>query len=70
MESYFPGFPPEGLRFFRQLKRNNNREWFRAHKDIYEQKVKLPKLLPFIIEHFRAIMPFIRFLNAPFQEAS
>ncbi len=38
----FGGFPPETLRFLRQLKRNNNREWFLAHKSIYEQKVKAP----------------------------
>jgi uncharacterized protein (TIGR02453 family) len=38
----FGGFPPETLKFLRQLKRNNNREWFLAHKDIYELKVKAP----------------------------
>lgn len=38
----FGGFPPETMRFLRQLKRNNNREWFLAHKDVYEQKVKAP----------------------------
>ena len=44
MKTAFSGFPPEALRFFRQLKRNNNREWFRAHKEIYETKVKLPMI--------------------------
>ena len=38
----FAGFPPETLKFLRQLKRNNNREWFLAHKETYEQKVKGP----------------------------
>ena len=38
----FPGFSAEALRFFRQLKRNNNREWFLAHKEIYEKEVKAP----------------------------
>jgi uncharacterized protein (TIGR02453 family) len=42
MTNGFGGFPPETLRFLRQLKRNNNREWFIAHKDVYEQKVKVP----------------------------
>jgi uncharacterized protein (TIGR02453 family) len=42
MNPQFPGFPPETLKFFRQLKRNNNREWFLAHKELYEQKVKAP----------------------------
>jgi uncharacterized protein (TIGR02453 family) len=35
-------FPEEGLRFLKQLKRNNNREWFAAHKDIYEESVRRP----------------------------
>lgn len=42
MMKTFPGFPPEALRFLRQLKRNNNREWFRAHKEIFDLKVKVP----------------------------
>jgi uncharacterized protein (TIGR02453 family) len=42
MAGGFPGFPPEALRFLSQLRRNNNREWFLAHKNIYEQKVKGP----------------------------
>ena len=42
MTNGFGGFPPETLRFLRQLKRNNNREWFLAHKDAYELKVKAP----------------------------
>jgi uncharacterized protein (TIGR02453 family) len=43
-ESYppFDGFPKEGLRFFKQLKQNNNREWFNAHKAEYEEFVKMP----------------------------
>jgi uncharacterized protein (TIGR02453 family) len=42
MTNGFGGFPPETLRFLRQLKRNNNREWFLARKDVYESKVKAP----------------------------
>ncbi len=42
MAGGFPGFPHETLRFLSQLKRNNTREWFLAHKDVYEQKVKGP----------------------------
>ncbi len=38
----FAGFPPEGLRFLRQLKKNNDREWFAAHRDEYIEFVKLP----------------------------
>jgi uncharacterized protein (TIGR02453 family) len=42
MTNRFAGFPPETLKFLKQLKRNNNRDWFLAHKDIYELKVKAP----------------------------
>ena len=34
--------PPEGLQFLRQLKRNNNREWFQARKEIFESKLRAP----------------------------
>jgi uncharacterized protein (TIGR02453 family) len=38
----FIGFPKEGVAFLRNLKKNNNREWFNAHKPEYEEYVKLP----------------------------
>jgi len=38
----FEGFPREGLKFLRQLKRNNNREWFARHKSEYEDFIKFP----------------------------
>lgn len=40
----FEGFPMEGLRFLRRLKRNNRREWFAARKEEYEALVRLPML--------------------------
>ena len=40
----FAGFPPEMVRFFRSLKRNNQREWFQPRKHLYEQHVKEPML--------------------------
>ena len=42
MRSSFPGFPPEALRFFRGLARNNNRDWFLPRKPLFEGKVKEP----------------------------
>jgi uncharacterized protein (TIGR02453 family) len=42
--SGFPGFPPEMIRFFRSLKRNNRRDWFQPRKHLYEQHVKAPML--------------------------
>ncbi len=38
----FAGFPEEGITFLKQLKRNNNREWFKKNKHRYEEFVKLP----------------------------
>ena len=35
-------FTPKTLSFLRSLKRNNDREWFRARKDDYEQHVRTP----------------------------
>ena len=43
----FTGFGPAFFRFFIDLKENNNREWFAAHKPRYEQQVIKP-ILDFI----------------------
>ena len=40
-----PYFTPELFRFLVRLKRNNNREWFLAHKEEYETHVRTPALL-------------------------
>jgi len=37
-----PRFTVETLRFLRALKRNNDRDWFRARRDRYEQFVRAP----------------------------
>jgi uncharacterized protein (TIGR02453 family) len=42
MAEPFTGFPRESIEFFRQLAANNNREWFLAHKDIYERTCRAP----------------------------
>jgi uncharacterized protein (TIGR02453 family) len=38
----FSGFPKAGIRFLRELKRNNDRDWFRERKHIYEEAVRTP----------------------------
>jgi uncharacterized protein (TIGR02453 family) len=38
----FAGFPKAGIRFLRELKRNNDRDWFRERKHIYEEAVRAP----------------------------
>jgi len=38
----FEGFPSDGIRFLKRLKKNNNREWFNKYKTEYIDLVKLP----------------------------
>ncbi len=38
----FSGFPESGFRLFQQLKRNNDREWFRERKEAYKETVERP----------------------------
>ena len=42
MADGFTGFPREATEFFGELARNNNRDWFQAHKDVYEQACREP----------------------------
>jgi uncharacterized protein (TIGR02453 family) len=39
-----PSFTPQLFAFLRELKRNNDREWFNANKDRYERELKEPAL--------------------------
>jgi len=43
----FPGFSDAALDFLRNLKANNNRDWFEARRETYEDDVRLP--LKFLI---------------------
>jgi uncharacterized protein (TIGR02453 family) len=55
----FEGFPKECIRFIKQLKRNNNREWFEKHREEFEQNAKIP-MLSFIAAlqpHFARFAP-------------
>ncbi|MDQ7783403.1 MAG: DUF2461 domain-containing protein [Desulfomonilaceae bacterium] len=38
----FNGFPKESVEFYRELARNNNKEWFSAHKSRFEEYVMGP----------------------------
>ena len=40
----FQGFPKASLKFLKQLKANNNRDWFAEHKPRYESEVLTPAL--------------------------
>ena len=44
MDFQFHGFAPEARQFLRDLRNNNNREWFRARKAEYERYVRGPLL--------------------------
>jgi len=53
----FPGFPPEALDFFRELRNNNQRDWFQPRKMLYEEQVKRP--MRELVETLnRALAPF------------
>jgi uncharacterized protein (TIGR02453 family) len=38
----FEGFPKKGLQFLRDLKENQDRDWFRERKEVYEEFVRMP----------------------------
>ncbi len=44
-----PHFTPKTVAFLQKLERNNNREWFRAHRDEYEIHVRQPMVD--LVEH-------------------
>jgi len=45
-------FSPAALRFFRQLAAHNDKQWFEAHRDEYENEVRAP--MRFLIEDMNA----------------
>jgi uncharacterized protein (TIGR02453 family) len=54
-------FSPELYKFLRQLKKNNNRDWFKANKGRYESVIKQPAL-----EFIEEFGPNLRKLNPHF----
>jgi uncharacterized protein (TIGR02453 family) len=38
----FSGFSPAAMQFLRDLAEHNDREWFRAHRDVYETELQIP----------------------------
>jgi uncharacterized protein (TIGR02453 family) len=60
-----PAFTRKTLAFLRALKRNNDREWFRARKADYEQHVRGPmiELLARLADDFRRFAP--EFISDP-----
>ncbi len=52
-------FSVETIRFFENLKQNNNSEWFKSNKIRYDEHVKKPNLIltEFLIKEFKKIEP-------------
>ena len=40
----FSGFPAGALSFYAELEDRNSRDWWLAHKDVYERDVREPML--------------------------
>lgn len=57
-----PRFSPKALTFLRALKKNNDREWFRARKDLYDEFLRAPMLeiIGQLATDFRAFAPDLR----------
>jgi uncharacterized protein (TIGR02453 family) len=55
----FSAFSPDALAFLRSLKRNNDREWFKAHKEQYERLLRGPMiaLIGRLASDFRTFAP-------------
>jgi len=57
----FTGFPPKSLKLLQQIKRNNTKEWFEAHKEEYRELILEPSRA-FVVEtgeHLQALVPTI-----------
>jgi uncharacterized protein (TIGR02453 family) len=57
----FRGFSKETVRFFRQLKANNNRNWFESRRELYESAVLAPSraFIEALGARLRTIVPMI-----------
>src|ERR1051325_7767831 len=42
MPDGFAGFPPQAFTYFASLAKHNERDWFHAHKDVYERACREP----------------------------
>jgi uncharacterized protein (TIGR02453 family) len=59
MAGTFTRFSPDALAFLRALKRNNDREWFKARKERYEMVLRAPMtaLIERLADDFRRFAP-------------
>lgn len=61
--SVFNGFPEDFFRFFDELKKNNNRDWFNANKPRYHASVVQP-----MGEYITGVAPYLQGIS-PFYKA-
>ena len=59
MRTTAPRFNAKSLAFLRALKRNNDREWFKARKDQYDLVLRAPmiEVIERLAEDFRSFAP-------------
>lgn len=62
----FTGFPRAAFRFFTDLKRNNDRDWFNANKSVYVESVVEPakRFIEALGARLSEIHPYIRYDTA------
>jgi uncharacterized protein (TIGR02453 family) len=60
--SQFNGFPKDFFKFFAELKKNNNRDWFTANKSRYSESVVRPmgKYIVSIAPYLKRISPYYK----------
>ena len=61
-ELTFKGFTPKTFQFFSDLKMNNNKEWFDAHKQVYESELLNP-----LKAFFQTLYPVMCSIDAGFE---
>ena len=59
----FTGFPEQGLAFLRELARNNDRDWFEAHRAAWDEGI-VPAMMAWcgeLTDRLRDVMPVLVF---------
>lgn len=58
----FEGFPQEAFDFLSELSRNNNKDWFDAHRGVYDTAIVQPALLfvESMVIAFKAMTPSVK----------
>ena len=60
----FEGFPKEGLEFLAQLGKHNDRDWFEAHRAVWDEQI-VPSMLAWcgvLCAQLQDVMPRLVFV--------